>query len=81
MITTTLSDGKLQHTLDGWIGIQNPNEHIHKTKWRKTNYQYWEINGYTVTRTDLGRTSCECKGYFFRKKCRHIDEVNSKEIT
>ena len=78
MITITLSDGTLQHTLDGWIGIQNPNEHIHKTKWRKTNYQYWEINGYTITHTDLGAMSCECKGYFFRKECKHITEVKTE---
>tara|TARA_R110002110_G_scaffold3735_1_gene19295 strand:+ start:193 stop:432 length:240 start_codon:yes stop_codon:yes gene_type:complete len=76
MNTIILSDGTLQHTLDGWIGIQNPNEHVTKTKWRKTNYQYWEINGYTITRTDSGKMSCECKGYFFRKKCRHIEEVS-----
>tara|TARA_R110001583_G_scaffold835_3_gene7680 strand:+ start:303 stop:542 length:240 start_codon:yes stop_codon:yes gene_type:complete len=76
MNTIILSDGTLQHTLDGWIGIQNPNEHVTKTKWRKTNYQYWEINGYTITRTDSGKMSCGCKGYFFRKKCRHIEEVS-----
>ena len=78
MITITLPDGTLQHTLDDWIGIQNPNESIQKTKWRRTDFQYWDINGYTITRDNLGRISCECKGYFFRKKCRHIEEVRNE---
>ena len=78
MITITLPDGTLQHTLDDWIGIQNPNESIQKTKWRRTDFQYWDINGYTITRDNLGRITCECKGYFFRKKCRHIEEVRNE---
>ena len=78
MISKVLSDGTTQHTLDGWVGIQQPNEHIHKTKWRRTDFQYWDINGYTITRDNLGRITCECKGYFFRKKCRHIEEVRSE---
>ena len=78
MISKVLSDGTTQHTLDGWVGIQQPNEHMHKTKWRRTDFQYWDINGYTITRDNLGRITCECKGYFFRKKCRHIEEVRSE---
>ncbi len=78
MISKVLSDGTTQHTLDGWIGIQNPNTPMAKTKWRRTDFQYWDINGYTITRDNLGRTSCECKGYFFRKKCRHIEEVRNE---
>ena len=78
MISKVLSDGTTQHTLDGWVGIQQPNEHMHKTKWRRTDFQYWNINGYTITRDNLGRITCECKGYFFRKKCRHIEEVRSE---
>jgi hypothetical protein len=78
MISKVLSDGTTQHTLDGWVGIQQPNEHIHKTKWRRTDFQYWNINGYTITRDNLGKITCECKGYFFRKKCRHIEEVRSE---
>ena len=78
MISKVLSDGTTQHTLDGWVGIQQPNEHMHKTKWRRTDFQYWDINGYTITRDNLGRITCECKGYFFRKKCRHIEEVRNE---
>ena len=73
--TTTLPNGNLQHKIDGWVGIQNPNESMVKTKWRKTNYKYWEINGYTLTRNAVGNITCECKGYIFRKKCRHIQQL------
>ena len=75
METTTLPDGRLKHTLEGWIGIQNPNQSITKTKWRRTDTQYLTINGYTVTRNNDGTMTCECKGYKFRKNCRHIMEV------
>ena len=75
--TTTLPDGRLKHTLEGWIGIQNPNQSITKTKWRRTDTQYWTINGYTITRDNEGKMTCECKGYRFRKNCRHITEANN----
>ena len=75
METTVLPDGRLKHTLEGWIGIQNPNQSITKTKWRRTDTQYLTINGYTVTRNNDGKMTCECKGYKFRKNCRHIMEV------
>ena len=77
METTTLPDGRLKHTLEGWIGIQNPNQSITKTKWRRTDTQYWTINGYTITRDNEGKMTCECKGYRFRKNCRHITEANN----
>ncbi len=77
METTTLPDGRLKHTLEGWIGIQNPNQSITKTKWRRTDTQYWTINGYTVTRNNDGKMTCECKGYKFRKHCRHITEAKN----
>ena len=77
METTTLPDGRLKHTLEGWIGIQNPNQSITKTKWRRTDTQYWTINGYTVTRNNDGKMTCECKGYRFRKNCRHITEAKN----
>ena len=77
MKTTTLPDGRLKHTLEGWIGIQNPNQSIIKTKWRRTDTQYWTINGYTVTRNNEGIMTCQCKGYKFRKNCRHIMEAKN----
>jgi hypothetical protein len=75
MISKVLSNGTTQHTLDGWVGLQQPGEPMTKTKWRKTDSEYWEINGYTLTRNKMGNITCECKGYIFRKKCRHITEV------
>jgi hypothetical protein len=75
MVTKTLDDGTIQHTLDGWIGIQQPNEHIHKTKWHRTDFEYHTINGYSVVKDNMGRITCNCKGYHFRKNCRHIKEL------
>ena len=73
--TTTLPNGNIQHTIDGWIGIQSPDEPMTKTKWRRTDYTYWEVNDYTVTRDTTNHYSCECKGYIFRKKCKHIESI------
>ena len=61
MNTTTLPNGNLQHKLDGWVGIQQSNQPMTKTKWRKTDVEYWEINGYTLTRNKMGNITCECK--------------------
>ena len=77
MITKTLPNGTKQHTLDNWIGIQQPNTPMVKTKWRRTDVEQWEINGYTQMRNNMGNLSCTCKGYYFRKKCRHITEINN----
>ena len=79
METTTLPDGRLKHTLEGWIGIQNPKESMNKTKWRRTDIEYHEIQGsnstYVVTRDSDGKIKCQCKGFQFRKKCKHILEI------
>ena len=76
MDTITLPNGSKQHTLDGWIGIQPPNTSMIKTKWRRTDVEYYEVNGYEITRNQYGRLQCQCKGYYFRKKCKHIKEIN-----
>ena len=44
MNTITLTDGSKQHTLNGWIGIQLPNDSITKTKWKRTDFEYHTIN-------------------------------------
>ena len=75
MDTITLTDGSKQHTLNGWIGIQSPNESITKTKWKRTDFEYHMINGYSVIKDNLGRVKCSCKGFHFRKNCRHIKEL------
>ena len=76
--TITLPDGRLQHTTGDWIGIQNPNEPMTKTKWRRTDIEYYDVNGYTQMRNSIGNLTCTCKGYIFRKSCRHIKEINDK---
>tara|TARA_R110002020_G_scaffold215091_1_gene422214 strand:- start:199 stop:432 length:234 start_codon:yes stop_codon:yes gene_type:complete len=72
MITKTLDNGIIQHTLTNWIGIQQPNEPMTKTKWRRTDFKYYTINGYSVTEDNKGKISCNCKGFYFRKNCKHI---------
>ena len=79
MITTTLSDGRLRHRIDGWTGYQNPSEPMTKTKWLRDDLEYHEIQGsnsiYIVTRDNTGRITCECKGFQFRERCKHILEI------
>ena len=75
MHTITLKDGSKQHTLDGWIGIQPPNTTMVKTKWRRTDMEYFNVGGYTQIRNQMGSVTCTCKGYHFRKNCRHIKEI------
>ena len=89
MNTITLSDGRLKHTLDDWIGYQNPNEPMTKTKWFKKGMKYWEVKSaskskpgvvytYTVTKDALGKMTCSCLGYNFHKKCKHLSEVSDE---
>jgi len=75
MNTITLPDGTKEHTLPNWIGIQKPGEPMVKTKWRRIDMEYHNINGYTQMRNSIGSFTCTCKGYIFRKKCRHIEEL------
>ena len=41
----------------------------------RTDMEYHNINGYTQMRNSIGNFTCTCKGYIFRKKCRHIEEL------
>ena len=75
MITKTLDNGTIQHTLENWIGIQQPNEPMTKTKWRRTDVEYHNINGYTQMRNSVGNFTCTCKGFYFRKNCRLIKDL------
>ena len=78
MNTIILSDGSKEHTLPNWIGIQGKGKPMTKTKWRRTDMEYYNINGYTQIRNHMGSISCTCKGYIFRKKCRHIEEIKNE---
>ena len=75
MNTITLPDGTKEHTLPNWIGIQKPGAPMVKTKWCRTDIEYFNINGYTQTKNKMVSLDCTCKGYVFRKKCRHIEEL------
>ena len=81
--TIILPNGNLQHTIDGWIGIQSPDEPMTKTKWTKKGTKSWEIESaskskpgviytYTVIRDVVGNMSCSCLGYRYHKDCKHI---------
>ena len=80
MNTITLPNGNKQHTMKNWVGIQLPNTPMTKTQWRRTDYEYHTINGYSITKDNMGRVSCTCKGYHFRKNCRHIKEVINEQV-
>jgi len=73
--TIMLIGGKQKHTMEGWIGYSEPNEGMNKTKWRRTDIEYHNINGYTQMRNSVGNLTCTCKGYIFRKDCKHIKEL------
>ena len=75
MNTIILKDGSKQHTIRNWIGIQAKGEPMVKTKWRRTDVEYHNINGYTQMRNSIGNFTCTCKGYIFRKNCKHIKEL------
>ena len=47
MHTITLPNGNKQHTMKNWVGIQLPNTPMTKTQWRRTDYEYHTINGYS----------------------------------
>ena len=44
MNTIILKDGSKQHTIRNWIGIQAKGEPMVKTKWRRTDVEYHNIN-------------------------------------
>ena len=89
MITKTLDNGTIQHTLTNWIGIQQPNEPMTKTKWRKKGMKYYEVKSpskskpgvvytYTIIKDTIGNMSCSCLGYRYHKDCRHLTEVSGE---
>ena len=87
--TITLPDGRLQHKTGDWIGIQNPDEPITKTKWRKKGMKNYEVKSpskskpgvvytYTVIKDTIGNMSCSCLGYRYHKDCKHLTEVTDE---
>ena len=86
MDTIKLKDGTLKHIVEKWVGIQQQNEPMTKTKWRRTDIEYYEVKSdskskpgvvytYIVTKNALGSMSCDCLGYRYRKDCKHIKGI------
>jgi hypothetical protein len=62
----------------GWVHEQIENQPIVQEK----TWPVLSSNGketYTVRLTSYGSYTCNCAGYTFRRKCRHIDEVKENE--
>ena len=82
MTSTTLSDGRIKYTTDGWIGFRKPTEPMTKTKWYKNGVKYWEVKGskntYVVSCDERNLLKCECLGFTYRRNCKHIKEIVSK---
>jgi len=70
--TIMLTGGRQKHTMEGWLGYSNPNEGLNKVKWLRTDFKYHTVNGYSITEDNKGKLSCSCKGYYYRKDCKHI---------
>jgi hypothetical protein len=93
MITTKLKDGRLKHTIEGyphWVGYQNPNEPMIKTKWINLNMpvsEEWEFEasdrsrkaGFTKWIVTLvnGKLMCDCGGFRFQRQCKHTKQVEA----
>ena len=79
MTSTTLPDGTIKHTIEGWTGFQLPGDPMTATKWLRDDMEYWEIKGststYIVTKNLTGQFNCDCTGFRFRKYCKHVNEA------
>ena len=91
MISKVLEDGTIQHTFTDntkWIGIQQPNQHISKTKWTNLEMpvsQTWEFEasdrskkaGFTKWVVTLvnDKLMCDCGGFRFQRQCKHTRQV------
>ena len=82
MTSTTLSDGRIKYTTDGWTGFRKLTEPMTKTKWYKDGVKYWEVKGskntYIVKANGNNLLECECLGFIYRKNCKHIKEIVNK---
>jgi predicted RNA-binding Zn-ribbon protein involved in translation (DUF1610 family) len=43
-------------------------------------HKRWNVGGYTQSYF-MGELTCTCKGYKFRKTCKHINEVEKNRCT
>ena len=64
-----------------WEEFQSVWSEVIKNRTQNSKVKTWKIqssnkkSSYTVTRKEDGFYSCTCKGFMFRKSCRHIDQV------
>ena len=90
MKTIKLKDGRLKHTLPGWIGYQAVGDTMVKTKWTNLNRpvsEEWEFEasdrskkaGFTEWKVTLvnNKLMCDCGGYRFRRQCKHTKQVET----
>ena len=88
MKTIKLKDGRLKHTLPGWIGYQPSNQPITKTKWINLNRpvtEEWKFEasdrskkaGFKnwIVQSINGKLECNCGGYRFQRQCKHTTKV------
>jgi hypothetical protein len=43
-------------------------------------HKTWNIGGHSQTYS-MGELTCTCKGYQFRKRCKHIKDIEYKQCT
>ncbi len=88
MKTIKLKDGRLKHTLPGWIGYQAVGDTMVKTKWTNLNRpvsEEWEFEasdrskkaGFVkwIVQSINGKLECNCGGFRFRRQCKHTNKI------
>ena len=88
MKTIKLKDGRLKHTLPGWIGYQPKGKPVSKTKWINLNMpvsEEWIFEasdkskkaGFIEWKVQLinGKLMCNCGGYRWQRQCKHTNQV------
>ena len=61
-----------KHKVNYDLLIMRPQNQLYKK-----DFEYYMINGYSVIKDNLGRVKCSCKGFHFRKNCRHVKELGN----
>jgi hypothetical protein len=54
----------------GEVSVATPQPKSYIVKGEKANY--------VVTRDTMGKLSCSCTGFFYRKKCSHVEQISCK---